>query len=384
MGSKIFSQLVILFFFLSFFISYQLWGAERQFPMFPIVSGLENQNLLNLILPYLVLFSGVAGILRPDKRLIVTFVFTLLLSIAFDQMRLQPWVYFYLLCLSSSVFCKTWSDQKKFLRVMFIGLYFWSGVQKLNPHFDDVVFESILIDGFKLKSISQIELGRKISMLVPIIEIAIAIFLFMPKLKKTGVIIAVLSHSFIIYYLTFGLFGNWVVVPWNLFMIVCLLFIIYPDKAPKTLPKNVAIQVVTILCLFVFPIGKILGFTDQSLSFSLYDGTYKHAYILNKRCESEESMDLNLIDKGCIIDLNTSSYKELAVPFYTEKRFLKRLLKKGDADQIILTHIPFWERNLLATYKTQESKLNLTKVKSLGPVVFRDSVYIGSYEVIKP
>ena len=141
--SKKFTRITLAFFITGFFVSFSLWNSNRTFPTFPVFDILHEFQIVDICLQYLILISALFVYIFPNTKRVFAVAILIVISILFDQTRIQPWVYFYLLCFLGLTFSNNWNEQKKFLQVVFIGLYIWSGFHKINPLFRDVIFESI-------------------------------------------------------------------------------------------------------------------------------------------------------------------------------------------------------------------------------------------------
>lgn len=378
----------MIFFAWGMLISYPLWNNSRSFPSFPIFDFSENILRFDYYIPVLILGAGFIAFLFPSRKTLQTTLSFLLLSILLDQNRIQPWVYFYIIFFIGLVISEDTKETNKFLRLVLVGVYFWSGIHKMNPIFREVIFESILIDGLKIESVETVSSAKQFYLLVPFLEILTAVFLAFQRTKKVGVYLGLLGHLFILYYLVFGLQGNWVIIPWNIFLMIVLVFLFYQNKSKFEFPKSNFSKIILGLCFLILPVGYFVGITDHSLSFGLYDGKLKNIYLLktdktgNHHKYSNFEIHSNLLEKGSLFDLNKWAFEEMEVPFYFEERYLKQLIGKEKNVLFLITETPLWERNLLGTFKTSEEKLELIKLKQIERLTFKDSVYLGNYTLI--
>lgn len=262
---------------------------------------------------------------------------------------------------------------------MFIGIYIWSGIHKLNPNFSELIFESILIDGFKITNPSTLLSLKSFAFFIPITELIMGIFLLFRSTRKIGVALAIGSHLFILYYLVFGLQGNWVIIPWNIFMIYAVIFLFHTQKDTLSFPIKNRKLAITLSIALLLPIGSFFGKIDQSLSFSLYDGRLKSLYEINSGSDTHYEILNDLIIEGSIIDYTVWSYDEMNVPFYPENRFVQKI-NKHSKSKLILTDTPLWRRNLLGTYKTKEELKKHQQIDSIECITFKLSVYFPSFQ----
>lgn len=381
-NQELFYKLIPLFFLFGVLLSFQLWSTQRAFPSFPLIS-IEIPNWLDTILQYL--FLGLISAFYMKKRWIKVFLAFLLLMLLLDQMRIQPWVYFYSLLLLPFLSNSNKINIKKFHQWCFVGLYIWSGINKLNPNFTHLIFESILVDGLKITNTVSIAALKTFSYSVPLLEIIAGVLLIFKKTRFWGVVFGALGHIFIIYYLLFGLKGNLVVVPWNLFLLFGLFFLFHKDQQTMEIPNATRLKTTLLIALFIFPIGNKIGWIDRAVAFSLYDGQLKSAYLLLEKENAELSQQAyvleNEIEQGKIVGFNSWAFKELNVPFYPERRFVKQLAKNYTSP-VIITDLPLWDRTINQQFKTDDEKFSTQK--KLGPIVFKEKVWIPNYRIEVP
>lgn len=261
-----------------------------------------------------------------------------------DQNRWQPWAYIYFIFLILfSIPGKTINSQNHLLfyfRIIIIGIYLWSGIHKLNASFINETFEAILTEFFWFQDEQFINSLKSLGYCIPILEIVISIFLYLPKLRNIGFYLVVLSHIFILLYLSpLGIDNNSVVYPWNVAMIVIVFLLFYrtTDKLETLKMIKLDLRTVPILFLIYFlPVLNFFGLWDNYLSFSLYSNKTDNYYIVIAENQLDK-LDKRLIQYylpveglkgGQIIDVERWSSKELNVPFYPERRTFRKVAKQ--------------------------------------------------------
>ena len=338
------SKVMSLAFLIGLFISYKLWLSNRDFPLCPIFDfdfiQFHNKSLDTFFLSAFVLLLFLSVIY---SNLIILGITILILSlfICQDINRLQPWVYiyftFYLLIFISKLLKRNYLNS---FQLVLIAIYFWSGIHKLNHNFIDITFQTILIDFFKIpaNSITPELLHR--GYIIPIIEILGAICLIFPKSRLYGIALNVVTHIFILIFLSpLGINYNQIVYPWNFAMIFFVLILFY--KKSNFVFENIRSDLksdwvrISILWLFgIMPIFNFIGFYDDYLSFSLYSDKNKRFFIaisdkytnlLNHQfddCLIELSANT---EGGIVIDANKWALQELNVPIYPEYRVFSQV-----------------------------------------------------------
>lgn len=212
--------------FLGLLASAPVWLNSRNYPLFPIAPWFPilpspwDKCLFGAMLLALVLaiwFYRTAGIF---------FLSATLFAFCEDQNRGQPWLYMYCVMLLLTLLPAPASIAA--CRVAISVAYIWSGIQKCNPRFFQVVPEWFVAPAahWHLPS-AAIELLRLSVASAPFLELAIGLALWSCRLRRVAIGAVVALHLAALLFLgPTGHDYNWVVWPWNLAMIslVCALF----------------------------------------------------------------------------------------------------------------------------------------------------------------
>jgi uncharacterized membrane protein YphA (DoxX/SURF4 family) len=269
-----------------------------------------------------------------------------------DQSRCQPWFYQYAVMLAALAFSARSDAGLHTSRLIVAAIYFWSGLQKLNPNFR---YDTLpwLLD----------PLGRVIprffrahpdliGIAAAAIESAIGIALLTRRWRTPAAAMAVLMHAFIL--VSIGPWGhnsNEVVWPWNFAMAasVVLLFWRAPEFAARDVLRGSRRPLhLAIVALFACaPALSFIGAWDHYLSFALYSGNPNTATIymsdeaadrLPPELQEEIGVNPSGVDELSIADW---SYDELHVPAYPELRVFRNIGRRvcelaGNPPQIVL------------------------------------------------
>lgn len=249
-------------------------------------------------------------------------------------------------------------------------MYIWSGIHKLNPNFIELIYRSVLVDLFRINNESIIASFLQFGYIIPLIEISMGTALFFPKTRKIGVLIVVLSHLFILLYISpLGINDNTVVYPWNIAMALFTILLFWNTKnriiiLGESNLQYKALNIIIAILIWVLPSLNFAKKWDSYLSFSLYSGKTSNFYILIKDPEIEKTdssiykyyyRNIDGLSGGKIIDIGDWSFRELNVPCYPETRIFKKLSKqlqlcneKVNSKNIILAEfeLPLWNRVL--------------------------------------
>jgi len=364
-------------------MSLPLWLNRRLFPMVPIQ---ENFPMLpvpwDAVLLGLFALVAVANLILNNRKLQLASLVLLFLLVLQDQMRWQPWVYTYALVILPFTVLPWQAEQEKkqnsrwllrSVQVLLIGIYFWSGLNKMNPGFTQVTYPLMLSKLFGLPEGSSLHEAAWVGYVIPVIEMAVAVGLFFPKSRKFAVWGAVFTHLIIIAYLiSMGENGNPIVIPWNVAMLgfVLLSFFLQSNKitfretvAPakkkqKAKQRTPWVLVAIVLLTWFMPLLRFAGKWDNYLSFNLYSDSIKYLYVGLRGSALQEAderlaeyyLESSLMEEGETLDVFTWSFDELNVPVYPERRVYKAIARQfceGNEQEYIFIEyqLPFSAEN---------------------------------------
>ena len=398
-------KLSCVFFIIGIIMSNKLWLIDRNFPTAPLFDNFINiPRSFDSILYYsLLILLAIVALLKRRVYLLLLFILLFFLLIQ-DQMRWQPWVYIYILVLIPFLVLPKGTNKNRttYLQILFIGIYLWSGIHKLNPNFNELIVESFAFYLFKITNGTLITFIKSIGFIFPLIEIISAMFLVFPKSRKVGVYMTVSIHVFIILYISpFGMNYNYIILPWNIFMIIASILLFYTSKQQLKIWDNKPMPNFLnsfILIIMLLPVMNFFNRWDSYLSFSLYSGKIDNYYVLLKKgvAQQENTYDFEayLINKNQslskkIIDIDRWSIKELNVPMYPEKRVFRKIAqhfctqKTMSSNTVFLvTKLPLWKLRELDKHKKATDN-NKDYIDQLLVLDFEKSIKNDSFEYYK-
>ncbi|NBC09786.1 MAG: hypothetical protein GVY26_21575 [Bacteroidetes bacterium] len=339
-------------------MSFPLWLNSRLFPMVPVFEGMPLLSApLDAVLLSLFSLGIIASLFSNSLIIRVTTAVLLLFLLLQDQMRWQPWVYTYALVLLLSLAFlpelrkKSPDSNRWFLRsfqILMIGIYFWSGLNKLNPGFTEITYRLMMSNLFGFSEGSILYEANWLGYLIPLVEIGVALGLYFPASRKPAVVGAIFTHVVIMAYL-FTMGNNMIVLPWNIAMSLFVVAafwgqedkIVFHSTIGKSRKKKTQKQIApwpvfaVVLLAWLAPSLRFAGKWDNYLSFNLYSDNIKYLYIgvrgaaLDELDEKLEPyyLDNSILDEGETIDVFTWSLEELNVPVYPERRVYQSLAK---------------------------------------------------------
>ena len=194
-------------------------------------------------------------------------------------MRLQPWVYQYFLLLVI-IALNDESDSSQTLglaQIIVAGLYFWSGVQKLNFTFSHETLPVLLAP---LKDFLPLEMPFVfLGISIALTESLIGIGLFFRRTRNLSVVLAVVMHAVILALLILKNY-NHIVWIWNAALIAMVVILFWKSDVSirRTFTvshskswKTISAKFIVIAALLL-PVLSFAGWWDSYLSGALYSG----------------------------------------------------------------------------------------------------------------
>ncbi|MFL5763831.1 MAG: MauE/DoxX family redox-associated membrane protein [Bacteroidia bacterium] len=315
-------------------LCYRLWLGERNFPLCPSFTWMHAPAFVHLIIfaASCILLVCIIVVQSPAK-FITGFVVLGALMALFDENRWQPWFYQYLVMffvLGSK--CEQNIEKERvlnLLRFTIAAIYFWSGLNKLNPNFPGDMFPWLMEPITNHLTAGSISKLQWLAYLFPIAETATGIALLIPQLRKPALASVIFMHVFILFSLgPLGHNYNPVVWPWNIAMVCFCLILFKGEKINMGQFKNMLRPFRHKLVFGVFALAPLLCFFNawpSYLSHNLYSGNTSNGVIYIS--DSVEAILPEAIKPYSIGEMNqnqiTIKYwcmQELGVPAFPEKR----------------------------------------------------------------
>ena len=347
--------------------SIELWfPTSRSFPRAPVLFAPPEESTLHVEW-FLSAILVVALILTIVSRRPTLFsVFALIpisVLVAFDQSRLQPWVYQYSLLLGvlalhdwrtkdAAVSAHTLS----LLQLTVAALYFWSGLQKLNFTFVHEIFPELLAPlRMALPWLPQPTSG--LGIFVALTEILIGCGLLYSRTRDLFVWLALSMHA-VALALLIARGYNSVVWIWNCALMLVVIVLFWRSDVShgrrgeirqfQSLKGKLAAAIT--LAAALLPILSFWGLWDMYLSGALYSGNTAvgvvkvdpnlsaqlpataKAQLLQVESTGEEMLPLL---EWSMADLNVPVYPEICVYQQVAREICKLATNKNDVELIV-------------------------------------------------
>jgi hypothetical protein len=346
--------IVTLGFIAQIFLSQTLWYSEtRDFFLVPMFDALplDLGNIGNMVLFIGLLLSLIIGIFYQKKYLLFGVLGFLALLFLQDLTRLQAWSYQYFLMFL--ILFINWKKPTKeilpALQYVLIFTYFWSGIQKINPHYIDSV-HPWLFNAFEWSK--PLKDNVTIGYATAIIEALIGVGLYFRITRKIAVIGGILMHGLILSMIS-PWFLNWnsVVYPWNIVMI-CLLPVLFWNKKLKIsesknsllgesknirqfaiLPKS-PVEWLILVCVGILPVFNLFTHFPETISMTMYNGATSEITVFFAEDEMPNCIphkakaDIYPALNGNLLSLDDWGIQELNVPIYDLPTYARKFGKQ--------------------------------------------------------
>lgn len=332
-------------------LSHNLWfPTSRTFPRAPLVPSLPAPLVpaLEYLLGGLLVFSlaALALAVSPTKYLYAA-VASLALLVSFDQTRLQPWVYQYLLILFViALHSRPDSDERSagqclpILQVVVAMFYFWGGVQKLNYSFCHEVVPQLLTPLRNFATLTETQTSA-LGVGMASVETFVGCGLLLRRTRNLCVVLALAMHAMLLVLLIAkGL--NSVVWAWNAALMLAVPFLFWRSDASARqafagwLAGSARVRAaltVVVLCA-VLPALSFRGWWDMYLSGALYSGNTAVAVVrvgeqVYERLPPAAKRQVFTTRNGeRMLPLFEWSMAELNVPPYPEPRVFRQIARE--------------------------------------------------------
>jgi hypothetical protein len=331
----------IVWFFTKLF-SYNLWHADRLFPVVPPFAFLENiPNIIHLGLFWVVLMGLLLIPFHHNNKYLLFFILLVeFCSCMLDQNRWQPYEFQFFLTLLFALFYR--NNPKQFINYfsfLLVVIYIQSGLHKLSGAFLYSVWEHMILQrffGFSREIIQNIYLHYS-GLLVGLFEFGAGVGLLVFKRKRRVALLLIGMHFFILLVLSpIGINHNSIVWPWNAAMIV-FLYVLFCTKKQMHIQWRGLVSgynKIHFVYLGIMPFFCFLGLYDNYLSFNVYSGTAMRLEICIENPEKASEYKPYFQKKGALckseasIRLNNWSLKEMNIIAYPEERVFRSIIKK--------------------------------------------------------
>ncbi len=293
----------------------------------------------------LLLLAWIVVAARPAKS-IGAFVVLAAAYALYDQSRWQPWFFQYLFMLAALGLLYSDPNDSRLrdsaldsCRWILAGIYFWSGIHKLNSAFVQDTFP-LMVEPL-VRWMPEIARGwlNSLGFVAPVFEAAIGIGLITRTFRRSAVVAAVAMHAFIL--ASIGpLAHNWdrVIWPWNIAMAWSVV-LLFREERESALASGLwrgkpVFQKLVVVLFGIAPVLSFLNLWDAYPSFSLYSGNNNSATIymadavadkLPEKIQEQITVNDSKVDE---LDIFEWSFAELQVPPYAEIRVFRNIAKQ--------------------------------------------------------
>jgi len=333
--------------------SWKLWVSTRLYPMVPLF-GLIPAFPFPLDYLILALFAVllVAVAVRPRSKILIgSVVAVFALLFLQDQSRLWPSFYqfFFLFLLLLSYRSEGGEEEAHRIlaggRFVLAAIYFWGGVQKLNPHFFNEEFPWFVRPLTDLLPFA-VPFLPAVGVFAALFEVFFGVGLLTKRFRNVALYEAMAMHL-AIFFLIGPIRNDWNDSAWiwgqTMAVQAWVLFYKAPPfdfkkmfAAPR--PYNLP-QALAVLFIGILPLFNNVNRWDSALSYNIYTGNVTHGEIrmhpdVAPRLPAELSPFVSRRDGWAVLDLNAWTMHEFNANPYPEKRVFKAVF------DTICAHVP--------------------------------------------
>lgn len=339
-------SIVTLGFIAQILLSQTLWYSQtRQFFLVPMFEALPLNvgNIGNMIFFIGLLLSLIIGIFYQKRYLVSGILLFLAVLFLQDLTRVQAWSYQYFL--TFLILFINWKKTTKeilpALQYLLIFTYFWSGIQKINPHYIDSV-HPWLFNAFEWSK--PFRHNVTIGYASAIIEALIGVGLMFRATQKIAVIVGILMHGLILAMIS-PWFLNWnsVVYPWNIVMIFLLPILFWNkkinenenEKLPQFAirPKS-PVEWLILVCVGILPVFNLFTRFPETISMTMYNGATSEITVFFAEGEMPKCIapkakpEVYPALNGNLLSLDDWGVQELNVPIYDLPTYARKFGKQ--------------------------------------------------------
>jgi hypothetical protein len=349
---------------ISLLLSFNLWGATRDFPTAPLVNRDSVPLSLDFVLAGLVILCWIASTVLNKQRLFIFLALVIsIVLVLFDVNRLQPWFYFYNIMLAVFLFYNgRVDDSNKYtsyfiiLQIVFASVYFFCGLSQLNTSFVESEFPAIIAPLRNMLSERQFLFFTKMGLIVPYMQMFIGIGLIISGIRYLAITLALSMHFVLLIFLfPSANSSNYALWFSNLSFMLMLLLMFSGKTKQRYFSPTFLLQIpyfYLVACLFiVLPFFNNSGLWPDYLSSNFKSGNNKSAQIsmsqnvadrlpndLKKYCVPKYTFLVFEYEKWSLDQMNVSCYPGQPV-FNSIYNYLK-LKNGGDVKEIELQAVP--------------------------------------------
>jgi len=222
-------------------LTWRLWTPQAVYPQVPLIQWaigaprwLDWMGLAALALAALaaLLAASRDRLVRPALALLAASMLGMFLL---DQHRLQPWAWQF--AITAIVLALANSRRSvALLRLLTVGLYFWSAISKLDSSFLHTLGQQFLAALLGTLVDDWSEQSRFwAAAAFPFGEMLVAVGLCIARLRRASVVLAIIMHLLLVWILSpWGLDHKPAVLVWNLYFVALNLLLFWPRDQRQT------------------------------------------------------------------------------------------------------------------------------------------------------
>lgn len=370
--------------FLLIAVTWPLWWGNSSFPVIPLINSrslpiVVDRIIVGILLTVCILVAGSAGQRRWDRIVRAAGLAAALMLCVSNQHRLQAWHWLFVLGLGASLFKP--ENGLQLLRCVLASIYVCSTLSRLAPTAHQgmsaaIVDQLLWMIGINSEAVAGSR-GEILCHGLNVGELGVGLMLLLPRLRRYGILSAMLLHGTLLLALgPLGLGHHTAVLIWNV-CFLCLIPVVFSGPVKDT-PSTQSGQRwryrAAILFVWLYPLSGLFGIADNWPAWQLYS-TRPETWALRIKETDVHYLDNRIqphvsepapLDDWVVVRLDRWSLAETESPLYPQDRFQSEVIRRvlatlpDDAEFRVDISEPerwFWWRRIHRTVVTR-SELN--------------------------
>lgn len=320
-------------------------------PLFGEATFSKVYCMSDFVLSILTMLILLYALWSHDRKLIILGLAFLVLICTLDLNRANAITYFFFCLWTMLLLTDADKNLYRHCIVIFLtAIYFWSGIHKWNVHFFGETYQWLM----NLMPLTRGLMSEKwFSILLPALESIPALMLLWPRSRKPGVILLLIMHIYIIYFMTIIEWGRGIIV-WNLMMISLLLHIYNFQESCLNLWRKGSVVLKSFLAFIaiIFPLLFCFDKVSSEVAYSMYCGRYmtaSMAFTATDKSKLDKKYYPYLVEyqNFYVMDMDNFGFKtyesELCRTEFTQEKMFRKLCEPfSDSCMMVITRNPMF------------------------------------------
>ena len=332
--------------FLLIAVTWPLWWGNSSFPVIPLINSrslpiVADRIIVGVLLAVCMIVAGSTGQRRWDRIVRAAGLAAALMLCVSNQHRLQAWHWLFVLGLGASLFEP--ENGLQLLRCVLASIYVCSALSRLAPTAHQgmsaaIVDQLLWMIGMKPEAVAGSR-GEILCHGLNVGELGVGLMLLLPRLRRYGILSAMLLHGTLLLALgPLGLGHHTAVLIWNV-CFLCVIPVVFsgPVKdTPSTQSGQRWSYRAATLFVWLYPLSGLFGIADNWPAWQLYS-TRPETWALRIKETDVHYLDNPIqphvseptpLDDWVVVRLDRWSLAETESPLYPQGRFQSEVIRR--------------------------------------------------------